>query len=50
MAGLDLGLRPVPHAMFDPITQREHYQFLAFLNNADEPEIDVPREDRGAAR
>ncbi len=27
---------------FDPITQREYYQFLAFLNNADEPEIEVP--------
>jgi len=35
-------VRPVPHHKYDPITQREYYQFLAFLNNADEPEIDVP--------
>lgn len=27
---------------YDPITQREYYQLMAFLNNADEPEIDVP--------
>ena len=27
---------------YDPITQREYYQFFAFLNNADEPELDVP--------
>ena len=28
---------------YDPITQREYYQFLAFFNNADEPEtFDVP--------
>lgn len=27
---------------YDPITQREYYQFFAFLNNADEPEMDVP--------
>ncbi|SIN90646.1 Planctomycete cytochrome C [Singulisphaera sp. GP187] len=27
---------------YDPITQREYYQFFSFFNNADEPEIDVP--------
>jgi mono/diheme cytochrome c family protein len=27
---------------FDPITQREYYQFLAFFDNVDEPEIDLP--------
>ncbi len=27
---------------FDPITQREYYQFFAFLNNADEPDIELP--------
>lgn len=26
---------------YDPITQREYYQFFSFFNNADEPEIDV---------
>ena len=28
---------------FDPITQREYYQFLAFLDNADEPDLPLPR-------
>lgn len=27
---------------YDPITQREYYRFLAFFNNADEPELDIP--------
>jgi len=27
---------------YDPITQREYYQLFAFLNNADEPELEVP--------
>lgn len=27
---------------FDPISQREYYQFMALLNNAEEPEIAVP--------
>jgi hypothetical protein len=30
---------------FDPITQREYYQLFAFLNNADEPTIDVAAPD-----
>jgi mono/diheme cytochrome c family protein len=29
---------------FDPIPHREYYQFFAFLNNDDEPEIEVPDE------
>jgi hypothetical protein len=27
---------------YDPFTQKEYYQFFAFLNNADEPEIKAP--------
>ena len=27
---------------FDPITQREYYRFLAFFDNVDEPEYDIP--------
>ena len=27
---------------FDPITQREYYRFLAFFNNTDEPDLDLP--------
>ena len=32
---------------FDPITQREYYQFLAFFDNADEPDLDLPRPKSG---
>ena len=35
---------------FDPITQREYYQFLAFLDNADEPDFPLPRPDLQARR
>jgi hypothetical protein len=35
---------------YDPITQREYFEFFAFLNNADEPDYSVPdpevREER----
>ncbi len=30
---------------YDPITQREYYQLMAFLDNADEPEMDLPPAD-----
>ncbi|MBL9136533.1 MAG: PSD1 domain-containing protein [Verrucomicrobiales bacterium] len=30
---------------YDPIQQREYYQFMAFLDNADEPVMDVPKPD-----
>ena len=33
---------------FDPITHREYYQLFAFLNNADEPDFDLPDADAGA--
>ncbi len=29
---------------YDPIQHSEYYQFMAFMNNADEPKIDVPDE------
>lgn len=35
---------------FDPITQREYYQFFAFLNNADEPDVELPDPDIAARR
>ena len=42
--GLTLGCAQCHTHKFDPIPQREYYQFMAFLNNADEPEmaVDVP--------
>jgi len=30
---------------YDPITQREYYRLMAFLDNADEPEMDLPPPD-----
>ncbi|MCA9442844.1 MAG: DUF1553 domain-containing protein, partial [Candidatus Omnitrophica bacterium] len=35
---------------YDPISQKEYYQFLAFLNNADEPEMKVPDPETTAKR
>ena len=40
--GLTLGCAQCHTHKYDPITQSEYYQFLAFLNNTDEPEIAVP--------
>ena len=40
--GLTLGCAQCHTHKFDPIPHREYYQFMAFLNNADEPEIEVP--------
>jgi hypothetical protein len=30
---------------YDPITHKEYYQFMALLNNADEPVMDIPTSD-----
>ena len=40
--GLTVGCAQCHTHKYDPIPQREYYQFMAFLNNADEPEIEVP--------
>jgi mono/diheme cytochrome c family protein len=40
--GLTIGCAQCHSHKFDPITQREYYQFYAFLNNADEPELALP--------
>jgi hypothetical protein len=48
--GLTLGCTQCHTHKFDPIPHREYYQFLSFLNNADEPEIDVPSPDLAARR
>ncbi|HEY1084105.1 MAG TPA: DUF1549 domain-containing protein, partial [Prosthecobacter sp.] len=34
---------------FDPITHTEYYGIMAFLNNADEPDLDLPDEGMAAA-
>jgi hypothetical protein len=40
--GLTVGCAQCHTHKFDPITHREYYQIMAFLNNGDEPEIPVP--------
>ncbi len=39
--GLTIRCAQCHHHKYDPISQREYYQFMAFLNNADEPELDL---------
>jgi hypothetical protein len=43
--GLTIGCAQCHTHKFDPIPHREYYQFLAFLNNADEPTLAVRRPD-----
>jgi len=39
--GLTLGCAQCHTHKYDPVTQKEYYQFFAFLNNANEPDLDV---------
>jgi hypothetical protein len=48
--GLTLGCAQCHAHKYDPISHREYYQFLAFLNNADEPDLEVPQPDLLARR
>lgn len=41
--GLTLGCAQCHTHKFDPITHREYYQIMAFMNNADEPDVDIPQ-------
>ena len=40
--GLTISCAQCHNHKFDPISQAEYYRFYAFLNNDDEPEIEVP--------
>jgi hypothetical protein len=40
--GLTVGCAQCHTHKFDPVSHREYYQLFAFLNNADEPALDVP--------
>jgi mono/diheme cytochrome c family protein len=48
--GLTLQCCQCHNHKFDPITQKEYYQLSAFLNNCDEPTIDVPNAEIEARR
>ncbi|MHB8519359.1 MAG: DUF1549 and DUF1553 domain-containing protein [Limisphaerales bacterium] len=48
--GLTINCAQCHNHKFDPITQKEYYQFFAFLNNDDEPEIEVPTPEQRAGR
>ncbi len=43
--GLTVGCAQCHTHKYDPISQREYYQLMAFLNNADEPDLDLPKPD-----
>ena len=48
--GLTVGCAQCHTHKFDPITNREYYQLMAFLDNADEPEMPLPDERIDAKR
>lgn len=48
--GLTMGCAQCHTHKYDPIQQTEYYRFMALLNNADEPWIDVPQPEITAAR
>ena len=48
--GLTVGCAQCHTHKFDPITQREYYRMMAFLNNTDEQMADVPSRDVTAKR
>src|SRR5262249_51792745 len=48
--GLTLGCAQCHTHKFDPIAHKEYYQFMAFLDNADEPEMEIPKADIAARR
>ncbi len=48
--GLSLGCARCHDHKFDPISQREYYQMFAFLNNADEPVLELASPEEIARR
>ncbi|MEZ6031758.1 MAG: PSD1 and planctomycete cytochrome C domain-containing protein [Planctomycetaceae bacterium] len=43
--GLTTGCAQCHTHKYDPITHRDYYQLMAFLNNADEPSLELPDKD-----
>jgi hypothetical protein len=48
--GMTLGCAQCHTHKFDPIPHEDYYRLMAFLDNADEPTIDVPQPDIAAQR
>jgi mono/diheme cytochrome c family protein len=48
--GLTIGCAQCHTHKYDPIPQGDYYRLMAFLNNADEPEMDVVRPEISAQR
>jgi hypothetical protein len=48
--GLTLGCAQCHTHKYDPIPHAEYYRFMALLDNADEPQLDVPQTDVTARR
>ena len=46
--GLTVGCAQCHTHKYDPIQHREYFQMMAFLNNADEPDLDLPGPDAAA--
>ena len=47
--GLTTGCAQCHTHKYDPITHREYYAFMAFLNNADEPSVSLPTDSQNEA-
>ena len=48
--GLTIGCAQCHDHKYDPISQREYYQIFALLNNASEPQLDLPTDAQKARR
>lgn len=48
--GLTVNCAQCHNHKYDPIKQKEYYQLFAFLNNDDEPQMEVPSEEQQAKR
>ena len=46
--GLTVGCAQCHTHKYDPIQHREYFQMMAFLNNADEPDLDLPAPEAAA--
>ncbi len=48
--GVTLGCAQCHSHKYDPLSQKDYYRFFAYLNNADEPEVEVEQADPDGKR